>query len=153
VFGLDGELVVTIPDSRGFYSLYADGLFSRKTYLKDSGETLLAYPPKAAVFLYYTYPAHRAVSLVRNEPGGAGMPGLSKTTRLLFTLYASRVDKLRRAVGFLNKNALGAYRYDDAFYLRLYFLLRRRGKLSYLSLRRMAGAAESLQGDRYADSL
>jgi hypothetical protein len=144
MFGLEGELVVVIPDRANFYSLYAEGPCSRKTYLKDSGETLLAYPPGAAVLLYYTYPAHRAASLVRNIPGSASLPGLSKTTRLLFTVHASRVDKLRRAVGFLNKHSpTGAYRYDDAFYLRLYFLLLRRGKLSYLSLRRMAGSAEN----------
>jgi hypothetical protein len=89
-------------------------------------------------------------------PGKASLPGLSKTTRLLFTVHASRVDKLRRAVGFLNKHSQsGAYRYDDGFYLRLYFLLQKSGKLSYLSLRRMAGAAEnqSLQGDYHVHSL
>ena len=53
------------------------------------------------------------------------------------------MDKLKRAVSFLNTNAEGAYRYDDEFYLRLYFLLQRRGKLSYFSLRRMAEADKS----------
>lgn len=151
MFGLDGELVVTIPDASRFYSLYADGLFARKTYLKDSKSTLLAYPPGAAVFLYYTYPALRAVSLVRNEPGKAALPGLSKSARLVFTLRASRVDKLRRALGFLNKHSGGAYRFNDEFYLRLYFLLQRRGKLSYLALRRMA--AKELQGVNHVYSL
>jgi hypothetical protein len=140
MFGLPGELVVTIPDTSPFYSLFADGIPARKTYLPETGETLLAYPEGSAVFLYYTYPTFRAVSLVRNGPGGAALPGLSKKVRILFTVHASRVDKLRRAVGFLNKHSGGAYHYDDAFYTRLYFTVRRRGKLNYPALRRMAAA-------------
>jgi hypothetical protein len=45
------------------------------------------------------------------------------------------VDKLKRALGFLNKNSGGAYRFNDDFYLRLYFILQNRGKLNYPALR------------------
>ena len=144
MFGLPDELVITIPDKTYFYSLYADGIFSRKTYFPDSGETLLAYPPGSVIFLYYTYPSHRAASVIRNVPGNADLPGLSKKVRLLFTVHASRVDKLKRSVGYLNKNAGGSYCYPDGFYIRLYFILHRRGKLNYLSLRKVADNENNL---------
>ena len=137
-FGLPGELVVTVPDGAHFYSLYADGLYARKAYLRETGESLLAFPPGAAVFLYYTYPSHRAASLVRNLPGASELPGLSRKVSLLFTVHASKVDKLKRAVGFLNKNAGGAYIFPDDFYARLYFVLQRRGRLNYPALRALA---------------
>jgi hypothetical protein len=138
MFGLPGELVVVIHDKSSFYSLYADGLFARKAYVKDTGLTYLAYPPGSVVALYYTYPTHRAVSVIRNAPGRTAFPGLSKKVWLLFTVHASRVDKLRRAVSFLNRHAGGAFHYADAFYTRLYFAVQQRGKISYLALRRIA---------------
>lgn len=134
-FGLPEELIVTITDTASFYSLYADGLFSRKTYFKESGTTCLAYTPGTAVFLYYTYPTHRAASLIRVERGKAELPGLSKKVTVLFTVHASKVDKLKRAVGFLNKHTAGAYGFSNDFYIRLYFILQCRGKLNYGALR------------------
>jgi len=113
----------------------------RKTYIKDTGESFFAYPPGAVIFLYYTYPTHRAASAVRHVPGGASLPGLSNKVNLLFTVHASKVDKLKRAVGYLNKNAGGAYRFGDDFYLRFYFLLEKKGKLNYPALRNLAGRA------------
>ena len=136
-FGLPGELIIIIPDKASFYSLYADGRFSRKTYMKDSRTSLFSYSPGSAVFLFYTYPTHRAVSLVRNAAGNSAFPGLSKKVRTVFTVHASKVDKLRRAIGYLNKNAGGAYRFTDDFYLRLYFIVSRRGKLNYIALRKL----------------
>jgi len=135
MFGLPEELVVSIPDKPSFYSLYADGIFTRKIYLKESGLSLFAYKPGAAVFLFYTYPNHRAISLIRNEHGNAELPGLNHNVRVIFTVHASKVDKLRRAIGFLNKHAGGAYHHDDDFYIRLYFILLKKGKLNYFSLR------------------
>ena len=138
MFGLPGELVIVIPDSPPCPTLYSDGDHSRIAHSKESGETYLAYPPEAIVFLYYTYPAHRAASCIRNAPGKAAFPGLSKKVSLLFSVHASKVDKLKRAVGFLNVNAGGACRFDDDFYLRLYFILEQRGKLNSPALRSMA---------------
>ena len=137
MFGLPDELVITIPDKSSFYSLYADGCFTRKTYLQETGLSLFAYKPGSLVFLFYTYPTHRAASVVRYMPGNAALPGLSKKVQVLFTVHASRVDKLKRSIGFLNKNAGGAYHYDDDFYIRLYFILLQRGKLNYCSLRKL----------------
>ena len=137
-FGLPGELVAVIPDKSSFYSLYADGLFTRKVYCKDTGVSFFSYAQGAAVFLFYTYPNLRAASLVRNVPGDAALPGLSKKVSLLFTVHASKVDKLKRAIGFLNANAGGAYGYSDDFYTRLYFILNQRGKINYPALRNLA---------------
>jgi hypothetical protein len=138
MFGLPGELVIVIPDKSSFYSLYADGLFTRKVYDKNTGESFFSYDKGALVILYYTYPTHRAASVIRNVPGRAALPGLSKKVGVLFTVHASKVDKLKRAAGFLNKNAGGACRFADGFYTRLYFILQQRGKLNYQALRGLA---------------
>jgi hypothetical protein len=138
-FGLPGELVITIPDEPRFYSLYADGAFSRKTYIREEAASLFSHAPGAAVFLYYTYPTHRAATLVRAAPGNAGLPGLSMRVCVVWTVHASKVDKLKRAVAYLNKNAGGAYRFGDGFYMRLYFILLQRGKLNYVALKKLAG--------------
>jgi len=155
IFGLPEELVISVPDKSAFYSLYADGIFSRKTYLKESGVSLFAYKPGSAVFLFYTYPNHRAISLIRNSPGNAELPGLSRKVRVLFTVHASKVDKLRRAIGFLNKHAGGAYHHDDGFYMRLYFILLNRGKLNYFSLRSLVKPPNtgSKQGVMYVNTV
>ena len=138
MFGLPEELVIIIPDKSHFYSLYADGMFARKTYDKGSGESFFAYAPRSVVFLFYTYPTHRAASVIRNVPGKAELPGLTRKVSLLFTVHASKVDKLKRAIGFLNKNANGAYQFSDDFYLRLFFILEQRGKLNYVALKTLA---------------
>ena len=151
MFGLDGELIITIPDKNSYYSLYADGLYSRKTYQKDSCVSLFAYPEEAIVFLFYTYPTHRAASLIRNTPGNASFPGLSKKVKEIFTVHASKVDKLKRAIAFLNKNSSGAYQFSDDFYTRLYFILLQRGKLNYISLRWLA--ENNLNRSLYADTM
>jgi hypothetical protein len=145
---MDG-LTVSIPPAGSFYSLYADGVFSRKISVKTSGETLLTYPGGAVVFLFYTYPSHREACVIRNDiragkSGGKRLPGLSKNVSLLFGVRASGTDKLRRAIAFLNTNSGGAYSRTDAFYTRLYFLIRQRGKLNYAALRRLAEAPAGL---------
>jgi len=137
VFGFPDELIITIPDKPSFYSLYADGIFSRKTYDKETGCTYFAYAPNSVVFLFYTYPTHRAVTVIRHCPGTADLPGLSKKVQVLFTVHASKVDKLRRSIAHLNKHSGGAYLFPDAFYIRLYFILQKRGKLNYIALRRL----------------
>ncbi|MDR2489955.1 MAG: hypothetical protein LBD20_00965 [Spirochaetaceae bacterium] len=138
MFGLDNELVVSIPDVQRFYSLYADGVYARKIYDAGTHATLLAYPKDAALALYYVYPNHRTACLVRNTTDGAhALPGLSKQVSVIFTVRASSVDKLKRALAFLNKHAGGAFRFDDGFYIRLYFILCRRGKLDYAALRKL----------------
>jgi hypothetical protein len=137
-------LAVTIPDKNNFYSLYADGRFTRKVYDRESGITQLFFDPNSVVFLFYTYPTHREVCVIRNSAGLTLLPGLSKRVSLLFSVHASRVDKLRRAIGFLNARAGGAYDFDDGFYIRLAFLISRRGKINYFALRKLAGDTASL---------
>jgi len=136
-------LEITIPDRSSFFTLYADGPHSWKTYDRLKKRTLLYYPPGAAVILYYTYPTHREACVIRNigdeaGTGGCMLPGLSKKVFVLFRVRASRVDKLKRAAGWLNKHSSGAFAHDDGFYARLVYLLEQRGKLNYAALGRLA---------------
>ena len=137
---MTGHLAVTIPDHNAFYTLFADGKYSWKRYDRLNKCSLLFYPPGAAVFLYYTYPTHREACAIRYHSGAEGimLPGLSKKVSLLFRVQASRVDKLKRASGYLNKHSPGAFAHDDGFYVRLAYLLEQRGKLNYTSLRNLA---------------
>ena len=131
-------LEITIPDNPPFYSLYADGNHSWKTYDRAKKANLFYYPPKAAVILYYTYPTHRTASVIRFLPdcrNGLSLPGLSKKVSVLCTLNSSRVDKLRRSAGWLKNHSFDAFAYDDGFYIRLACLLEQRGKLNYTALR------------------
>jgi hypothetical protein len=134
-------LTVTIPDKNNFYSLYADGLFFRKVYVREAEQTRVIFGRDAVLVLYYTYPTHREACVVRNSPGSLRLPGLSKGVSLLCSVHASGVDKLRRAVGFLNVNCGGAYAFDDGFYIRLGFILSQRGKINYPALCKLAGGA------------
>jgi len=135
------QLEVAIPDHNSFYTLYADGKHCFKTYDRQKKVTLLQYPQDAAVFLYYTYPTHREACLVRNNDAESGifLPGLAKKVFSVFSVHASRVDKLKRAVSYLNEHSsAGAYGHDDGFYVRLGFLLEQRGKLNYPALRELS---------------
>jgi len=142
------RLEITIPDKNSFYSLYSDGLLLRKTYLTEIRSTLIEYPPGAVVVLYYTYPTHREACVIRNapSPNAVLLPSLSCKVLLLFSVHASRVDKLRRAIGFLHTHFGNAFLFDDAFYIRLNYILRQRGKLNYTALRKLAEAGEHYAG-------
>jgi hypothetical protein len=134
-------LQVTIPDHNRFYSLYADGRHSWKTYDREAKATLLHYPPGAAVFLYYAYPTHREACVIRNSRplSGTALPGLSAAVSILILVHASRVDKLKRAASFLNAHSpSGAFGQDDGFYVRLGCVISQKGKLNYPALRNLA---------------
>ena len=134
------HLEIKIPDRSSFYTLYADGNHSWKTYDRQGKNTLLYYPRNAVVFLYYTYVTYREACVIRNTDDDARvtLPGLSKKVSLLFRVRASRVDKLKRASGWLNKHSSGAFAHDDGFYARLVYLLEQRGKLNYAALGKLA---------------
>ena len=131
------SLEITILENPVFYSLYADGIFSFKTFYKNLKANVFVYDDDAIVVLYYTYPAYREACVIRNTvQGGKLLPGLSKEVSVLFSVRASKVDKLKRAMGFLRKNLnTGAYTKDDGFYTRLYFILMQRGKINYTALK------------------
>jgi len=140
---MKNHLEITIPDRSSFCTLYADGPHSWKTYDRQKKHTLLYYPPGAVVILYYTYPTHREACVIRNigDEAGTGscmLPGLSKKVFVLFRVRASRVDKLKRAAGWLNKHSSGACAHGDGFYARLVYLLEQRGKLNYAALGKLA---------------
>lgn len=133
------DLAVYIKAKPAFYSLYADGVFQAKLLCKNTGDTALIYPKDSVLALYYTYPAFRSASLIRNAaPAGVCLPGLSKPVYEIFHVRASKVDKLRRAIAFYNKNYGGAFNFKDDFYIRLYFILEKRGKLDYAALQTLA---------------
>jgi hypothetical protein len=148
------HLEITIPDYNSFYTLYADGKHSWKTYDQQKKSTLLYYPPGAVVLLYYTYSTYREACVIRNtqdETGVEGclLPGLSKKVFVLFRVRASRVDKLKRAAFYLNKHSgVGAYGHDDGFYVRLRCVLEQRGKLNYVALRNLF--EKSLKENQYS---
>lgn len=138
MFGIPGELTVTVRDSRSFYSLFADGPFLRKYFVRETNTTYLAYGKDALLALYYTYPSHRAAALVRNDQALCAFPGLSKKIRPLLCVRASKTDKLRRALARLGERHGGAFSFSDSFYLRLAFLLEKKGKLDFSALDSLA---------------
>jgi len=143
---MKNHLEVTIPDFNSFFSLFADGNHSWKTYDRQKKHNLIYYPPQAVVILYYTYPTYREACVIRNvqDNNSVTLPGLSKKVNVLFRTRASRVDKLKRAAGWLNKHsAFTAYGYDDGFYVRLGFLLQQRGKINYPALFKLAESSSA----------
>jgi hypothetical protein len=128
-------LAVTIPNETCFYHLYADGRYVSKQYGEAGGSADLFFADNSAVFLYYTYPAHRRVYLVRTAAAGTAssknLPGLSEKVKIIFKCRASRVDKTKHAVSYLNEHYGNAYQYPDLFYHRLGVLISATGKLRY----------------------
>jgi hypothetical protein len=135
----DRDLLIIIPGDPPFYSLYAAGNPLRKVFVKDVAASYLYYAQNAVVALFYTYPSFRAAHIVRNVPAGkCSFPGLTKKVAPLCSFRASRVDKLRRALGRLGARFNSAFDFPDAFYLRLAFLIEARGKLNYIALDSLA---------------
>jgi hypothetical protein len=129
-------LDVALPKN-GFYSLYVEGGFFARSF--DRRTPVFHFAENAALVLYYTYPAYREAAVIRNTPAGAvSFPGLSKKVSVLFSVRASRVDKLRRASSFLKQRFGSACSFSDAFYARLCFLLQQKGRLNYAALRTLA---------------
>jgi hypothetical protein len=140
------DLIVTIPKDASFYTLYADGLHSAKTADAKTSLVSFHYPRNEAVFLYYTYPRHREAFLIRNtDKGDVSLPSLSKKVSVLFTARASRVDKLKRAVSFLNVHTKGANLFSDGIFIRLWLILEKKGKLDYPAL---TGIAEKAREEK-----
>lgn len=139
---MEKELKVSIPSKDYFYSLYSDGKYKRKQYLEELDITDLWYEKGSVIYLYYTYPTHRRVYLVRFSSDGASqssLPGLSLPVRILFAQYASRVDKTKRAVSYLQTHYNKAYSASDLFYHKLDIIIKEKGKIDYLKLDALCG--------------
>jgi hypothetical protein len=131
----DNLIVVNTPNN--FYSIYSDGVFDKKHFDKETELTTLEYGVNAVILLYYTYPVHRRVYLVRNvsyETNLTGLPSLSKKVKVLFKNTASRVDKTRRIFGYIREHYGSPFAFTDDFYLRLDFLIKQKGKIKYGSV-------------------
>jgi hypothetical protein len=130
---MNDNLIITVTPNN-FYSVYSDGVFERKHFDKDAEITILEYGEKAVILLYYTYPVHRRVYLVRNisdETNLTGLPSLSKKVKIIFKNTASRVDKTRRVFGHIREHYGSPFIFPDDFYLRLDFLIKQKGKIKY----------------------
>jgi hypothetical protein len=138
----DNLIIANTPNK--FYSIYSDGMFIKKHFDKETETTTLEYGGGAAVLLYYTYPVHRRVYLVRNvsnETNGlTGLPCLSKKIKVIFKNTASRVDKTRRAFAHIREHYGGnPFIFSDDFYMRLDFLIKQKGKIKYHLIDALAG--------------
>jgi hypothetical protein len=126
-------IITNMPNN--FYSLYSDGIFEKKHFDKDTEITALEYKENSAVLLYYTYPVHRRVYLVRNvsyeTKNLTGLPGLSKKVKIIFKNTASRVDKTRRAFAHIREHYGDPFAFPDDYYTRLDFLIKQKGKIKY----------------------
>jgi len=142
---MKNHLEVTIPDCNSFYTLFSDGNHAWKTYDRLKKHTLLYYAPDSVVFLYYTYITYREACVIRNvqNENSVMLPGLSKRVNVLFRVRASRVDKLKRAAGWLNKHSSGAFSHGDGFYTRLVYILEQRGKINYPALSKLADSSSA----------
>jgi hypothetical protein len=140
-------LVITMPQPRFFYRLCVDGGSTQKELDKSGSITKLFFSRGEAVFLYYTYPTHRRVYLIRNDlsAGIYPLPGLSKKVSVLFTQYASKVDKVKKTVAYLNACKGGAYRFSNLFYYRLDVILKKKGPVNYLELDALCEAFQVCQ--------
>ncbi|GMO42604.1 MAG: hypothetical protein Ta2F_18490 [Termitinemataceae bacterium] len=135
----NNQLTISIPPENNIFSLYADGQFIHKEYEKETQTTYLTYAVDSAIFLYFTFPKHRRVYLIRNiapvkNSVLTSLNCLSQPVKIIFKQFASRVDKTRRAAAFLNEHYKSAYKYSDIFYYRLDRILLRRGKINYMAI-------------------
>jgi len=142
---MKNHLEVTIPDHNSFCTLYADGNHAWKTYDGQKKHSLFYYAPGEVVFLYYTYVTYREALVIRNVQNDDGimLPGLSKKVSVLLRVRASRVDKLKRAAGWLKKHSAGAFVHEDGFYTRLFYIIEQRGKINYPALGKLAESSAS----------
>ena len=126
------NLFISIPQTPRYYSLDVYGEHSSK--ISKSKSVVYTFPPYAAIFLFFRYQNTRISTLIRNVPGDYHFIGFSRKVKSLFTVNASRVDKLKLAIDCLNKYCQGAYHFTDDQYLRLYAVLKKPGKLNLPAL-------------------
>ena len=128
---MSDNLLISVSDS-GYYLLDVFGVPCSKT--SKNGSVVYTFPPDCAVFLFFRYQNARIATLIRNTAGNYHFIGFSRKVKALFSVNASRVDKLKLAVDCLNKYCNGAYRFSDDQYLRLYAVLKHPGKLNIPAL-------------------
>ncbi len=137
---------ILVPNEKNFYTLYSDGLETFKQAVPSG--TLFTYPPKSIIILYYTYPTHRRAYVVRyvESPNTQliTLPGVSLPVKELIRVHASKVDKLKKSISYLKEHTHNVYQLSDSFFIRLHYLLQKKGKVNYESLK----ALINLMGDK-----
>ncbi len=128
------HIFIPSTEHRFFYTLYAFGNYGSKRPVQ--GGTDFDFIQGSLIFLYYTYPAHRRAYAVRfTDTNGKPLPGLSLPVKVLLHAYASKVDKLKKAVSYISEHFGSPFLLPDIFYLRLELILNQRGKINYEAIR------------------
>lgn len=130
-------LHVLIPQNEhSFYTLYVFGSYGSRHDV--AGGTDFEFPTASLLVLYYTYPAHRRAYVVRfTDDGTTVLPGLSAPVKKIICVYASKVDKLKKALSYIGEHYFSPLKLSDLFYIRLERLLLRKGKLDYAALKNL----------------
>lgn len=128
-------LHVLIPHKENnFYTLYVSGCYGAKTPISDG--TDFSFISGSLLVLYYTYPAHRRAYIVRfTENGKTELPGLSEPIHKIICVYASKVDKLKKSLSYIQEHYEFLFSLPDIFFVRLERVIQRKGKLNYDALR------------------
>ena len=136
---MENLLHVLIPQrAHSFYTLYVYGAYGGKREVP--GGTDFDFIGNSLLVLYYTYPAHRRAYIVRYTDADGGnieLPGLSCPVRKIICVYASKVDKLKKALSYIGEHYFSPLNLPDLFYVRLERLLLRKGKIDYSAIKNL----------------
>ena len=135
---MENLLHVLIPQrEQSFYTLYVYGAYGGKREVPDG--TDFDFISNSLLVLYYTYPAHRRAYIVRFTAGGNNieLPGLSRPVKKIICVYASKVDKLKKALSYIGEHYFSPLILPDLFYVRLERLLLRKGKIDYPAIKNL----------------
>lgn len=126
---------VLIPhkEKPSYYTLYVKGNYSTKKDFADGVN--FEFVQNSLLILYYTYPAHRRAYVVRfTGNDNTHLPGLSQPVKILLVVHASKVDKLKKAISFIQEHYFKPTYLPDLFYYRLEQIIKQKGKLNYETL-------------------
>ena len=128
-------LHVLIPQrEHSFYTLYVYGSYGGKRAVPGGSD--FDFISESLLVLYYTYPAHRRAYIVRfADDGKTELPGLSHPVKKIVCVYASKVDKLKKALSYIGEHYFPPLTLPDLFYVRLERLLLRKGKIDYPAIK------------------
>lgn len=135
------ECTVAIPSDNGHYTLYAEGVFIRKSFM--DGRSFITLDASHAIVLYYTVHEwrHLYVCVAADAlPGHAfNFNECDMQLSVLADLTGRAYDRFKRSMDYLNAASAGTfYRYPAPFFWQLAALCRC-GKNDRFNLRLLAG--------------